>query len=446
MREIMRDYTATGKYKSENIPGNQFMEEHEREFFDKNAFVLERQAALLAENYRSGQDDSLYDFIADLEEHEGEYVVDGALLTCTRCSKHARKVKIDGAWLAGALQDVDKNSRIYTGDRPQTINGLVPAGVKDCIGGMRGEEMRAKGEGEETGEVNIVSFGNCTFIPQGEELNKILLAQNLMHKKDKIIEAIEGGKGTCYCFMKLNEEWENLSIAGEYMVGEMALPKAGIEKALLSAPYMKFNGVEGINMLSILFCQFGGGIITALESGQDSYRNNFWTEEEMYILDHFGDIYAYENWSEEKKKCAEEIWQRFYLEYGYDAYFVAGIIGNMYGEGWYGMLENKGGWKDGLKGGSTINNLADAYSACVNTKSDFGVGMMQWSFFLRKELLYRNYELFKSENESLTVQKLVEAELKTIKDEFNNESDKYFTTYQRISATAKTDKYYFSRL
>lgn len=92
MGEIMRDYTATGKYKSENIRGNQFMEEHEREFFDNNAIVLERQAALLAENYRSGQDDSLYDFIADLEEHAGEYVVDGALLTCTRCSKHARKV------------------------------------------------------------------------------------------------------------------------------------------------------------------------------------------------------------------------------------------------------------------------------------------------------------------------------------------------------------------
>ena len=270
MGEMVRDYTATGKYKSENIPGNQYMEEHEREFFDKNAIVLERQAAIMAENYRSDKDDSLYDFIADLEEHEGEYVVDGALLACTRCSKQARKIKIDSVEFAGELRDVEINSRIYTGDRPQTINGLVPAGVKDSIGGMRGEEMITKIQGEEAGEVNIVSFGNCAFIPQGEELNKILLAQNMMHKKDKIIEAIKEGKGTCYCFMRLNEEWENLAIAGEYMVGEISTKKRQVNKSLLSVPYMKFNGVEGINMLSILFCQFGGGIITALESGQNT--------------------------------------------------------------------------------------------------------------------------------------------------------------------------------
>ena len=141
MGEMVRDYTATGKYKSENIPGNQYMEEHEREFFDKNAIVLERQAAIMAENYRSDKDDSLYDFIADLEEHEGEYVVDGALLACTRCSKQARKIKIDGVEFAGELRDVEINSRIYTGDRPQTINGLVPAGVKArvviCFSGFK---------------------------------------------------------------------------------------------------------------------------------------------------------------------------------------------------------------------------------------------------------------------------------------------------------------------
>ena len=408
MREIMRDYTATGKYKSENIPGNQFMEEHEREFFDKNAFVLERQAALLAENYRSGQDDSLYDFIADLEEHEGEYVVDGALLTCTRCSKHARKVKIDGAWLAGELQDVEKNSRIYTGDRPQTINGLVPAGVKDCIGGMRGEEMRAKGEGEETGEVNIVSFGNCTFIPQGEELNKILLAQNLMHKKDKIIEAIEGGKGTCYCFMKLNEEWENLAIAGEYMAGEMTLPKAGIEKALLSASYMKFNGVEGINMLSILFCQFGGGIITALESGQDKDISPNWQNIESVWN-------GEEEWNDEQLKMAKYI-TTVLLSRGYSNEIIAGLVGNIVNEGGFGKFESSlysSGKPKYLEHMDSVHGYGSLASGqylydlgievlvelrkngnCSDEKHMFGLGAVQWTGDRGERLIEKYIETF----------------------------------------------------
>jgi len=379
MREIMRDYTATGKYKSENIPGNQFMEEHEREFFDKNAFVLERQAALLAENYRSGQDDSLYDFIADLEEHEGEYVVDGALLTCTRCSKHARKVKIDGAWLAGELQDVEKNSRIYTGDRPQTINGLVPAGVKDCIGGMR-----------------------------GEELNKILLAQNLMHKKDKIIEAIEEGKGTCYCFMKLNEEWENLSIAGEYMAGEMTLPKAGIEKALLSASYMKFNGVEGINMLSILFCQFGGGIITALESGQDKDISPNWQNIESVWN-------GEEEWNDEQLKMAKYI-TTVLLSRGYSNEIIAGLVGNIVNEGGFGKFESSlysSGKPKYLEHMDSVHGYGSLASGqylydlgievlvelrkngnCSDEKHMFGLGAVQWTGDRGERLIEKYIETF----------------------------------------------------
>ena len=379
MREIMRDYTATGKYKSENIPGNQFMEEHEREFFDKNAFVLERQAALLAENYRSEQDDSLYDFIADLEEHEGEYVVDGALLTCTRCSKHARKVKIDGAWLAGELQDVEKNSRIYTGDRPQTINGLVPAGVKDCIGGMR-----------------------------GEELNKILLAQNLMHKKDKIIEAIEGGKGTCYCFMKLNEEWENLAIAGEYMAGEMTLPKAGIEKALLSASYMKFNGVEGINMLSILFCQFGGGIITALESGQDKDISPNWQNIESVWN-------GEEEWNDEQLKMAKYI-TTVLLSRGYSNEIIAGLVGNIVNEGGFGKFESSlysSGKPKYLEHMDSVHGYGSLASGqylydlgievlvelrkngnCSDEKHMFGLGAVQWTGDRGERLIEKYIETF----------------------------------------------------
>ena len=408
MGEMVRDYTATGKYKSENIPGNQYMEEHEREFFDKNAIVLERQAAIMAENYRSDKDDSLYDFIADIEEHEGEYVVDGALLACTRCSKQARKINIDGVEFAGELRDVEINSRIYIGDRPQTINGLVPAGVKDSIGGMRGEEMITKIQGEEAGEVNIVSFGNCAFIPQGEELNKILLAQNMMHKKDKIIEAIKEGKGTCYCFMRLNEEWENLAIAGEYMVGEISTKKQQVNKSLLSAPYMKFNGVEGINMLSILFCQFGGGIITALESGQNGEAPPNWENIESVWNGQY-------EWNDEQLNMAKYI-TTVLLSRGYSKEIIAGLVGNIVNEGGFGKFESSAyssgkpkylehmdsthGYGE-LASGQYLYDLGMEVLVelrkdgnCSDEKHMFGLGAVQWTGGRGERLIEKYIETF----------------------------------------------------
>lgn len=267
----MQDYVATGKYKSENISGNQFMLKEDREFFDQYGLTLERQAALIAEDYCYGQDNSLYDFIADLEEHEGEYVVNGALLTCSQGTKQTWKIKVDGVLMESVPQEVEENSRIRIEEREQSFGGLVPAGITDTLGGLRGEELLAGGGTENERELNIVSFGNCRFIAQGEELDEILKKKKLTGNKSKIIEAIKEGKGTCYCMMKLNEEWENLAIAGEYMTGQVKMPTAGIDRLMLGGSYMKFNGIEGINMLSILFCQFGGGIITALESGQNVF-------------------------------------------------------------------------------------------------------------------------------------------------------------------------------
>ncbi len=411
----MRDYTATGKYKSENIPGNQIMEEHEREFFDKNAFVLERQAALLAENYRSEQDDGLYDFIADLEEHKEEYVVDGALLACTRGSKYTRKIKIEGAQLECAVENVEENSRIRIEERDQNFGGLVPAGITDTIGGLRGEELIAGEEGENR-VVNIVSFGNCNCEKMDKDLDVLLKECKLEHKRADIIKAIEAKKGTCYCFMKLNKEWENLAIAGEYMAGQMKIPVGGLDKDLMNNKYMQFNGIEGINMLSILFCQFGGGIITALESGQNNDKNYFWTDEELYLLEQFRDIYAYKNWSEEKKKCAEEIWQRFYVEGGYDTYFVIGVIGNMYGEGICGLLQDTQRWEEysnnevEMEGNKPIHSIQQAQIACLKAPDGMGIGMLPWSTAGRKEHLYGNYAYVYSRYEKLLEEESLEGE------------------------------------
>ena len=227
-------------------------------------------------------------------------------------------------------------------------------------------------------------------------------------------------EGTCKALIDLNDNWENYPAQVPHLEYEDE----------------RFGKVSGITMMSMLFCKHGG-LITPVTSGQENTKENFWTEEELHILEQFGDIYAYENWTEKQKRCAEEIWQRFYVEYGYEAYFVAGIIGNMYGEGVYGMLEDKKGWKGGLIGGNAINNSSEAYLACIDTKSDFGVGMLQWSYFSRKELLFENYELFKSEDGALTADQLIEAELKTIKDEFDRANDKYYLTYQSMVAVAE---------
>ena len=434
----MQDYVATGKYKSENISGNQFMLKEDREFFDQYGLTLERQAALIAEDYCYGQDNSLYDFIADLEEHEGEYVVNGALLTCSQGTKQTWKIKVDGVLMESVPQEVEENSRIRIEEREQSFGGLVPAGITDTLGGLRGEELLAGGGTENERELNIVSFGNCRFIAQGEELDEILKKKKLTGSKNKIIEAIKEGKGTCYCMMKLNEEWENLAIAGEYMTGQVKMPTAGIDRLMLGGSYMKFNGIEGINMLSILFCQFGGGIITALESGQNNYRNNFWTEEEMYILEHIGDSYAYENWSEEKKRCAEEIWQRFYVEAGYDVYFVVGIIGNMYGEGSCGLLQDTQRWGEysnnevEMERNKAIYSIQQAQIACLKTPDGMGIGMLQWSTADRKELLYGNYELFSLDGNKLSNEQLINAEIKTIKEELEGSYAYVYSRYEKL--------------
>ena len=70
--------------------------------------------------------------------------------------------------------------------------------------------------------------------------------------------------------MVLNSEWENLPVEYDYMDNAFhaELPMAGVSQVLFSESYMKFGGREGINMMSMLFCQYGGGIISAKESGQ----------------------------------------------------------------------------------------------------------------------------------------------------------------------------------
>ncbi len=259
MRTEEREKVMGNKYDVDKISGNQFMEEEERDFFEKYSSAIENQENLIVEQHKLEADSHQADlFLRYLEAFEEEYVVQGALLKCTKCTSKTRKLTYEGNKIESVLVQVEENSRIRINeDRKEKIcDKYIPVNVEDCKGGIEEDKKQS---------ANIVSFGNCTEIKDGASLEQLVAEPE---RRKEIREAIEAGKGTCYCFMKLNDKWENLNLVGEYMTGKFILPCAGVAKVLCSPSYMKFNGKEGINLLSMLFCHYGGGIVTAQESGQ----------------------------------------------------------------------------------------------------------------------------------------------------------------------------------
>lgn len=130
-----------------------------------------------------------------------------------------------------------------------------------------------------------------------------------MGKKEEIIEAIKEGKGTCYCFMKFNEEWENLLIPESNVEEKRALPKAGHDKIRYSS-YMRFNGIKGITLSSTLFCKFGQGIIRASKSGQTGRRVYIPEEIEGKVREMDKTLKPWENWGVIAKGMPLQVFKR----------------------------------------------------------------------------------------------------------------------------------------
>lgn len=246
-----------------------FLDKESKEFLDNYEDELEVQRERIAEEKEIEDEEKLDELLGKLSYLKNEYIVEGAQLTCSRCTKEPRTLRYKGETINCNYNDKDSRDRIYIfEERAEEINGLVPVNIEDCKGGLRDD--REKDEC-----VNIVSMGNCTFFSDGKNIEEIIGEGKCINNPEDIIEAINKGLGSCYCFMSLNEKWENMPLGiADGLAGRTKLPSAGIESVFNTPSYMKFNGKEGINMMSMLFCNLGGGCITALESGQDSYFND----------------------------------------------------------------------------------------------------------------------------------------------------------------------------
>lgn len=213
------------------------------------------------------------------EEHH--YLVDGSVLTCTRCTMEP-DTPIDKEFTAPegsneVLLKVTKNQRYHNGA------GQYFATVDDS----------KKFD-------NIEPFGNCKNTPDREEEKQALIMAGESEELRKL--------GTCRYLMKLNDKWENMISD----VGYMEI--AELDEA----------GVEGITMESILFCRHGG-LIYPKASGYISTDDVVVEEleeeaEEEQIL--------VEPDQSDPQAVKEYMWY-FFRNKGLSMEAVAGILGNV---------------------------------------------------------------------------------------------------------------------
>lgn len=426
-------------FDTEKIVNGESMDALDKLYFEKFGAAMDEQAEIIEENleeYIRYADETYDSVMENLYNNDGQYLVHGARLKCSKMKKEEGQKLVYKEEKLNSEPVLRKGMMdLYVTDTTRKGNdmGLPFANVSDTTGGMRGKLLT---EGE---ELNITSFGNCKFLDEENLKDVEAIAERVYQAYansseftgityemvlNGIIEAIRANMGTCYCCMALNYEWENLPVEFDYVDNTFSTERSGAES------YFNFNGKEGINMMSMLFCGFGGGIINAEESGQKvEMVEDIFTDLEKDLIAKYSDKFAYDNWSQEKKQCAEEIWRRFYVEGGYDARFVAGLIGNMFGEGSCGILQchlEGMDWntyiKDGhlYKGGEIISNIEQARAACKNAPENYGIGMIQWSAMNRKQELFNCYDYYKSTDGSLSPEQLMEAEIEYMFTELAN--------------------------
>lgn len=268
----------------EQIPGSENMSDADKSYFEKFGDAIDDQGKLIAEQYKIDAEEMEKDYaelLNDLVRNDNEYLVNGAPLKCSMQFDDKQRLTYEGKDVMSELikENIEDMRKLNVTDKRRAkINGFTPATVIDSKGGMRDEKEKW----------NIGGFGNCGRVQDGtaiEDLADSLMVRlyikgrhpNMLALREKVKMAIEEGKGTCYCCMNLNPEWENLPTEYNFETGafEYTLQDVLNETCVGSGYYLSgekgyknISGKEGINMMSMIFCK-KGGIISAEESGQN---------------------------------------------------------------------------------------------------------------------------------------------------------------------------------
>ena len=213
-----------------NIKSQNALQTHTEEMLKQNDITSDKIANLL-EDYNT-------------EDKFHEYLINGAILTCTSCTLDGFELPASGIYPKEYIcLETENDSADEMYQRLQTvlnveensteINKIPYATVNDTIKG-----------------INIIPFRcNCSVgIIRNTENEKVAMNIEFCRKY-----------GVCACLMDLNEQWDNMPLEN----GKSYLIKTDVNKDGVSVE------AEGITRTSILFCKHGG-LIVPITSGQDN--------------------------------------------------------------------------------------------------------------------------------------------------------------------------------
>ena len=273
---------------------------------------------------------------ADESDALHQYLVDGALLTCTQATLEDFILPGTGIFFLTeviSLDQVDEEdeeeqqkqpvdlgtrcqrlqTKLNVPENPMGVNGQPYATVKDTIKGR-----------------NIMPFRCNCRVPADRDEEKEIIAEHL---------ALCRNSGVCQYLMRLNEEWDNMLLDE----GKKYLMRRDIKPDEDRPDGKDTDGedVEGITRTSVLFCKHGG-LIVPLTSGQDIVKeentNNVDTAFALNCTcdgEHAEDLL----W-EQKVRNAEYIFNYLSAK-GWSKEAICGVLGNINKE----CRMNPGAWQ-----------------------------------------------------------------------------------------------------
>lgn len=235
-----------------------------------------------------------------------EYLVDGAILTCSICTNDKICILDDENKVREYSVKEDLNIDLSHEGYDKKVFGklTVTENPKAEVTGLRQATIA-----DSRKEKNIPYFGNCMRTPKSEAELMKYYERNCKEPVD--LEIIRE-EGTCRCLMRLDNEWEN-GIIGQ---------------ANCSFTIASRVSRPGITMTSILFCKHGG-IIFPVQSGQmitNADNEEEPEEEQINQLLSEPDI--------SNPQAVKEYMWFFFRSKGLSEFAVAGILGNVSQESW----------------------------------------------------------------------------------------------------------------